>query len=269
MPRVKNRITRHKLGQHFLVDDSVADRIIDASCVGNSDRVLEVGPGKGVLTRRLLTRGNITWAVELDKKLYTNLSSEFADNKNIRLFHCNALKFDYNSITPPYHVISNLPYSISVPLVKQFIEHNTFISSATIMVQDEVAKRICASPGESSYGSLSVFMSYHMDVEHLFTVSRSSFNPIPKVKSSVIRMVPLSKPRVQVDNASKFFSFVQTAFSHRRKTIKNNISPWWSDLRTFSLALKESDIDPMMRAQDISLEKYSKLFNLLNGQKTT
>lgn len=263
------RSSRKKLGQCFLVDGSVADRIVRRSGIRKGERALEVGPGRGILTRRLLRAGAIVHAVELDEKLYERLKQEMEGEDNLLVDRANALKFDYSSIGTPYKIISNLPYSVSVPLIKKFLENADRISSMTLMVQAEVGKRLTASPGDSSYGSLSLYVAYHCDVEYLFTVPPGAFRPRPKVDSAVIQMIPFEEPPVSVPDKERFFDFIGAAFVHRRKTIRNNLRKFWDNVDILEKAFADAYISPDLRPQDISLQEFARLFDewLKTGRK--
>jgi len=253
---------RKKLGQHFLVDGQIADRIVDESGVKEGDRVLEVGPGRGVLTRRLIDKGAFVRAVELDRYLYSTLKEKLDKPGVCEIEWGNALKFDFDSIEAPFHIVSNLPYSVSVALIKMFFDHMDKIKSMTLMVQSEVAARLTAVAGDSAYGSLSVYTSYHCQTERLFTVSPTAFTPRPKVESAVIGLKPLSgkEPPVNAPDKTAFFKFVMTCFKHRRKTIKNNLRDLWPDAGSFEKSLLSAGVGETERPQEISLNRFQALF---------
>ncbi len=257
---IKGAGKRRKLGQHFLADPVVAEKIVSAANLRQNHRVLEVGPGEGALTRALLATGARVYAVEMDRGLFRRLSGELGDEPNFSIQHGNALQFDLGSIEPPYHVVSNLPYSVSVALVKKFIESVDRIESMIFMTQAEVARRLAAKPGDSAYGTLSIYCAYHCRSELLFGVPSSAFKPPPKVESAVIRLEPLKTPPVEVADKDRFFGFVRAAFTHRRKTIRNNIRRLWADEAAFVSSCRSVDVDPMTRPQDITLESYATLF---------
>lgn len=255
---------RKKLGQCFLVDESVTARIVDESGVSQGTKVLEIGPGRGILTHALLTAGAKVHAVELDRLLYEKLKKDFSGASGLTLERGNALRFDYHSLTGPYHVISNLPYSVSVPIINKLLENLDVVVSMTLMTQAEVAKRLTASPGDSLYGSLSVHTSYYCDTELLFNVPPDAFRPKPKVNSSVIRLTPRAKPPIEISNEKEFFRFVKSSFLHRRKTLKNNIAKMWESVERFNLACDLAGIKPGIRPEELSIEIFGILFNDLN-----
>ncbi len=230
------------------------------SGVKPDDRVLEIGPGRGILTRALLHAGAFVHAVELDADLYARLVEETRGEKNLTLERGNALRFDFGSFKPPYAIVSNLPYSVSTALVQKFIENAGFISSMTLMVQAEVGERITAKPGGAHYGSFSVYTGYHLETSYLFTVPPEAFRPRPKVNSAVIRLVPRKTPPVEVDDEDEFFRFVQSAFTHRRKTMRNNLKNLWQGQGPVEDILVNSGINPTARPEEISLEKFAALY---------
>lgn len=258
MPR--GRSGRRKLGQCFLVDAAVAERIVAESGVGPGERVLEVGPGRGMLTGALLRAGAIVHAVELDEALFERLEAGMAGTEGLTLERVNALFFDYSSIEPPYRVIANLPYSVSVPLIKKFIENRDKISSMTLMVQAEVGERLTARAGDSAYGSLSIYIACHAAARYLFTVPPSAFRPMPKVHSAVVRIDPLEKPLVRARDEDEFFRFISAAFTHRRKTLWNNLIRARPDKDRLEAGFVEAGVPLKTRPQDVSIEEYSRLF---------
>lgn len=251
---------RKKLGQHFLADPSIAERIVAESGVKPGDLALEIGPGRGILTRALLQCGAVVHAVELDAELHARLVEETRGVKNLTLERGNALRFNFGSLEPPYAIVSNLPYSVSTALVQKFIENARFISSMTLMVQAEVGERITAKTGGPHYGSFSVYAGYHLETSYLFTVPPDAFRPRPKVNSAVIRLVPRKAPPVEVDDEDDFFRFVHSAFTHRRKTMRNNLKNLWQGPGPVEDILVKAGINPTARPEEVSLEKFAALY---------
>ena len=257
MPGVNKR---KKLGQHFLSDPSIARRIAEAACAEPGAVIVEIGPGRGALTAPLLDTGAQVIALELDIELFEYLSKAFAGRENFRALKANALKFDYNTLPAHFHVASNLPYSVAVPIIKTLIEHKARISSMTLMTQAEVAQRLTASAGEKGYGSLSVYVGYHCQTSLLFTVPRTAFRPWPKVESAVIRLVPRLAPPVTVADEDAFFSMVHTAFSHRRKTIKNNLERLFENKESLLSALEAAGVEASARAEELTMEQFAAIY---------
>lgn len=257
---------RKKLGQHFLVDQSITERIVAESGVNPGDRVLEIGPGRGILTRALLNAGALVHAVELDVELYTGLTQEMRGKNNFTIEHGNALRFDFGSLPPPYAIVSNLPYSVASALIGKFIENASFVSSMTLMVQAEVGERVTAKPGDSHYGAFSVFVNYHADATYLFTVPPSAFRPAPKVDSAVIQLIPRKHPKVLIDDEADFFNFVHSAFVHRRKTMRNNLKGHWKGEEPIEAVIESAGIKSTARPEEVPLEKFAELYLKFRGR---
>lgn len=257
---MKEHGQRHKLGQHFLVDRFIAQRIAEASGAAPGVPIVEIGPGRGALTGPLLNTGANVIALELDQELYGYLKKTYQGRERFRLLKANALKFDYTTLPSPFHVASNLPYSVAVPIIKTLIDQKRRVASMTLMTQAEVAHRLTASAGEPGYGSLSIFVAYHCQTEFLFEVPPKAFKPWPKVDSAVIRLVPREAPPVQVANEEAFFKLVHTSFVHRRKTIKNNLAKLFDSPEALLKALDAAGVAPTARAQEITIEQFAGIY---------
>lgn len=216
------------MGQNFLIESWVPQDIADASGAAAGIGVLEVGPGIGPLTVQLAQRADRVVSVELDKALYPVLDETLKDYDNVEIVPGDIMKLDIaalvkeklNGLKPI--ACANLPYNITTPVITAFLEAGCF-SSITVMIQREVATRICAQPGSSDYGAFSVFCQYHANCERLFDVGPECFLPAPKVTSSVIRLTPRPKPE-EVTDEDAFFRVVRAAFAQRRKTLLNSLS---------------------------------------------
>ncbi len=251
---------RKKLGQNFLVDENVVRRIVASARVGEGDRVLEVGPGKGIMTRLLVETGATITAVELDGDLYARLVADAELAAKVTLIRGNALKVDLAAFDAPYHVVANLPYSVGGAIVERLIGERTRVARMTVMLQAEVGRRMVAQPGESPFGTLSLFVSQYCDGELLFTVPPEAFRPAPKVDSVVIRLTPLAEPRVKVDDETAFFAFIHEAFVHRRKTLWNNLRERFGDRDRFDAACEKAGIPNGDRPERLGLEKFAALY---------
>ncbi|MCL2098195.1 MAG: 16S rRNA (adenine(1518)-N(6)/adenine(1519)-N(6))-dimethyltransferase RsmA [Bacteroidales bacterium] len=216
------------LGQHFLKDKSIAQRIVD-SLSGNNMPVLEVGPGMGVLTDLLLQRSDINiYAVEIDSESIAYLKQHFPDLQ-ARLIQGDFLQMDLHTLFPcPFAVIGNFPYHISSQIFFKILDNRDLIPEITGMVQKEVAERIACPPGSKTYGILSVLLQAFYNIEYLFTVHEHVFVPPPKVKSGVIRLTRNEVRSLECDEAL-FRSVVKTTFNQRRKTIRNSLKPLLGD----------------------------------------
>lgn len=230
---IKELLYRHgfrlskSLGQNFLTAGWVTEKIAEASGIDSETGVLEIGPGIGVLTRRLAEKAGKVVAVEIDKKLMAILEETLRDFENVTIIYENILKISISALAVEFFgglkpvVCANLPYNITTPVLSALIDSGCF-EKITVMVQKEVADRICSRPGSAEYGSFSVYVNYHCRPEILFDVSPDCFIPQPKVTSSVITLIPKEKPDF-VDNEKMFFRVVRAAFAQRRKTLVNSL----------------------------------------------
>ena len=219
-----NVIAKKGLGQHFLKDKSIAQRIVD-SLSGNTTPVLEVGPGMGVLTELLLQRSDITThAVEIDRESIAYLRKHFPDLQP-RLIEGDFLRMDLSALFPSsFAIIGNFPYNISSQIFFKVLDNRDQILEVAGMVQKEVAERIACPPGSKTYGILSVLLQAYYNIEYLFTVHEHVFVPPPKVKSGVIRLMRNEVKSLECDEIL-FRSVVKTTFNQRRKTIRNSLKP--------------------------------------------
>ncbi len=207
------------LGQHFLTDQGIALRITELLRAESSDQVVEIGPGKGVLSQYLMEQFENLRLIEVDPEAITYLTATF-DPSKFELVHQDILKWDWAQGTPPdSHFIGNLPYNISSPIFFKLLEHQPQVKEAVFMIQKEVAQRICEGPGSKTYGILSVLLGAYFELEYAFTVGPGAFHPPPKVQSAVIRLTRRDNPpEVEFPQLKRV---VKQAFSQRRKTLRN------------------------------------------------
>ncbi len=254
---------RKSLSQNFLINDNAAKRIVDSLNLRGSEAVLEIGPGKGALTKYLLEKSRRVVGVEIDRNLCEFLKKRFLSAQNLEIIHQDFLKIDIKRVILPHRkikIIGNLPYQITSPVLALLLENRKRIKMAILMVQKEVAQRICGKPGTKSWSPLSIGIQLYSDPEILFRLKPSSFMPSPKVESAVIRLFFLKDPRVNVKNEKFFFIVIKAAFSQRRKMILNSVSSSLGLRKEMVLkALKRSNIDPTKRAEDLTLEELSSL----------
>jgi len=258
---------RKRFGQNFLHDQSVIRHIIACADVGPDQHWVEIGPGQGALTEPLLRAGVRLDVVELDRDLVVLLKQKFAGQARFAIHGADALKFDFAALAQAderLRVIGNLPYNISTPLMFHLLDSAPIIEDMHFMLQKEVVERICAEPGSKDYGRLSVMMQYACETEHLFDVPPESFDPVPKVTSSIVRLTPHRLPPVQVDSRASLNLIVTQAFSQRRKTLRNSLKNLISDDAMQALA-----IDPKLRAENLTLSDFAKLSNLLDKGAAT
>jgi 16S rRNA (adenine1518-N6/adenine1519-N6)-dimethyltransferase len=258
-------IARKRFGQNFLHDQSVIAHII--ACLGTrpDEHWVEIGPGQGALTEPLLQAGVYLDVVELDRDLVALLKKKFADRENLEIHSADALKFDFSSLIKDgerLRIVGNLPYNISTPLMFHLLNSAPCIEDMHFMLQKEVVDRICAEPGNKQYGRLSVMMRYYCETEHLFDVPPESFDPAPKVTSSIVRLTPHRRPPVQVASRDNLNRIVTQAFSQRRKTLRNSLKNLISDSD-----LELLSIDSKLRAENLTLQDFAKLSNLLDNNQ--
>ena len=232
--QIKALLGRHgfrfskSMGQNFLIENWVPYDIAHASGASAGKGVLEVGPGIGPLTRELSARADKVASVELDKALLPILAETLADRDNVEIVPGDILKTDIAALVEEKFAgldaiaCANLPYNITTPAITAMVEADCF-SAITVMIQREVARRICAAPGTSDYGAFSVYCQFHTTPELLFDVPPECFIPAPKVTSSVVRLVPRPTP-AEVDDPDHFFKVVKAAFAQRRKTLLNGLT---------------------------------------------
>jgi 16S rRNA (adenine1518-N6/adenine1519-N6)-dimethyltransferase len=250
------------LGQHFLIDQNIARKIVQIAEIKPDETVLEIGPGRGILTRHLIQQAKRVIAIEVDRDLYGPLEKEFCDASSLSLIHGDALEYPYESITGSFKVVANLPYSITTPLLFRLLELKDKISSMTLMLQKEVADRIVAKPDSRTYGRLSVMVQLYADPKIRFLVRPTCFLPRPKVASAVIQLHRPPTPRAPVQE--RFFLWtVKAAFGHRRKTLHNSLRDAGLKDETIRQALESSRIISTRRAETLSLEEFVRLSNIL------
>lgn len=249
---------RKRFGQHFLKDDSVLSQMVDAITLNPDDAVVEIGPGRAALTYYLRPALKQLHVVELDRDLVASLKVRFIDDDNLHVHACDALNFDFSALASAgqLRVVGNLPYNISTPLLFHLISQLSVIRDMHFMLQKEVVLRLCAPPGDSHYGRLTVMCGYWCDAMDLFDVPASAFDPPPKVLSSVVRLVPNHNRHGVCQDMGLFERIVRDAFNMRRKAIRNGLKPHIS-----AAALEDIGVDPGKRPQEISIAEFVKIAN--------
>lgn len=260
------------LGQNFLIDKNVLNKIVSASELNENSCVLEIGPGAGTLTRRLAETGARCTAVEIDKALLPILGETLAGFDNFNLINSDILKVDLKRLindefdNKPFHVIANLPYYITTPIIMQILESRLPVVSMTLMVQKEVADRMCATCGSKEYGALSVAVQYYTIPTVICRAEPHCFIPQPKVASSVVHLKVSATPTVTVSDEKKFFAIVKSSFGQRRKTLLNALSksPYFSANKdSVRSALVQMGVDENIRGEKLSISQFAKLSELL------
>lgn len=257
-------------GQNFLNQRWVPERIAAESGVDASCGVLEIGPGFGSLTQALCARAGKVVALEVDTSLAPVLAETMADFDNLELRFTDALKADLPALVQEKFAglrplaCANLPYYITSPVLTKLLESRCF-DAITVMVQKEVAQRICAEPGTAAYSAFSIYVQYHAKAEILFDVPADCFVPRPKVDSAVLKLVPLDKPAVETKDEKLFFSLVRAAFNMRRKTLVNALGPVLGSSMSkeeITALVEAAGLDARVRGERLSLAEYAKLADL-------
>ncbi len=252
-------MAKRRLGQHFLIDDTVVDRIIDVFDPVPGETVIEIGPGHGALTRVLLARGADVEAIELDSELAAKLTRLSRQQEGLSVHHEDALQLDVSRFTAsgPVRIIGNLPYNISTPLLLHLSTQLRLIRQMTFMLQREVAERLLAATCSKAYGRLSVAIQLGCTIERHFEVEPAAFDPPPQVISSVITLNPRPVP-IRLTDRKVFDDLVRAAFGQRRKMLRNALA----DTASPAL-LKQAGVDPDWRAENIAVDAYVRLANLI------
>ncbi len=254
------------LGQNFLIDGSVLDRIAEGAELSEEDVVLEVGPGIGVLTQVLCERAGRVVAVEIDRGLLPVLDETLSEYSNVEVVLGDILRLDLPQLFEEkfagkqVKVVANLPYYITTPIIMNFFEKKLPVERIVVMVQKEVADRMQAVPSTKAYGTLSIAVQYYAEAKIVTTVSAGSFFPPPNVDSAVIALIRREKPAVDVKDEDLFFRVVKAAFAQRRKTLPNTLSSTMGVAKDLLReALAKAEIDPMRRGESLSLEEFGRL----------
>ncbi len=213
---------KKSLGQNFLIDDNISRKIVAALSVLPEDHIIEIGPGRGALTRLLISAGGMVIAIEKDAYLAESLREELSSHRNLEIIAEDFLEYSFAPGVSRFKVIGNIPYNLTSRIVSRLVDERERIDSAVLMVQDEVADRLAALPGSKEYGAISIRLQLFSDVERLFMVSPGCFRPRPKVDSRVIRIV--FKNRTPLDDEARFVRFIKGAFGMRRKMFRHFVS---------------------------------------------
>lgn len=246
------------LGQHFLRNREILEKIVNVSGIDSSDLIVEIGAGMGDLTALLIDKAKEVIAIELDPKLVKFLNDRFYGIGNLKVVNKDALKFSYEELGS-FKVVANIPYYITKPLIFRLISAKNLISM-TLTIQKEVAERICAKPRTKSYSALSLLAQYQMDAEIKFLIPPKFFSPPPQVESAVIRMQRRERAPVEVLDEALFFKIIKTAFGQRRKVLSNSLKSIIEDPKEF---LQTIEIDPTSRAEELTLQDFARIANQL------
>lgn len=256
---------RKSLGQHFLTDRSILERIADAAQLDGTQTVLEIGPGRASLTDILVERASRLVAIEYDRALAAGLRVRFATNPRVEIVEADVLSVNFGDLAKgPYHLVGNVPYYITTPILFQALEPPR-PDVAVYLVQREVADRIAAPPGGKEYGALTVNIGAVATAEVLFRVPAGAFRPPPKVESAVVRITPRSAPLIAPDREARFRAFVQSVFTMRRKQLQRILRSVASlSAEDANARLESAGINPMDRPETLTVERFTRLFDVLD-----
>ncbi|MFL2075490.1 16S rRNA (adenine(1518)-N(6)/adenine(1519)-N(6))-dimethyltransferase RsmA [Marinilactibacillus psychrotolerans] len=274
----KYRLSAKKsLGQNFIVDTNILEKIVATGSIDKETTVIEVGPGIGALTEQIAKKAKEVIAFEIDDRLLPVLEDTLSPYNNVKIIHQDILKVDMKDFEKEYLkeaervvVIANLPYYVTTPIILNFLASSLPIDSMVLMMQKEVANRLSAIPSTKAYGSLSIAVQYYMDAEVAFIVPKTVFTPQPNVESAVIRLSRKAIPEVVVKDEKVFFQVTRSAFVQRRKTLWNNLQSAYGkepDIKEkLQKALDTARIDPIRRGETLSLKEFGRLSDAIVTQ---
>ena len=268
---------KKSFGQNFLTDTNILQKIVDTAEIDDQVNVIEIGPGIGALTEFLAERAAEVIAFEIDHRLVPILADTLRDFDNVTVVNEDILKVDlaqhiqnFKNPDLPIKVVANLPYYITTPILMHLIESGIPFSEFVVMMQKEVADRISAQPNTKAYGSLSIAVQYYMTAKVAFIVPRTVFVPAPNVDSAILKMVRRPEPAVAVEDESFFFKISKASFTHRRKTLWNNLTGYFGKTEEvkdkLTKALDQAGLSPSVRGEALSLEEFASLADALKGQ---
>ena len=268
---------KKSFGQNFLTDTNILQKIVDTAEIDDQVNVIEIGPGIGALTEFLAERAAEVMAFEIDHRLVPILADTLRDFDNVTVVNEDILKVDlaqhiqsFKNPDLPIKVVANLPYYITTPILMHLIESGIPFSEFVVMMQKEVADRISAQPNTKAYGSLSIAVQYYMTAKVAFIVPRTVFVPAPNVDSAILKMVRRPEPAVAVKDEQLFFKVSKASFTHRRKTLWNNLTGYFGKTDEvkdkLTKALDQAGLSPSVRGEALSLEEFASLADALKGQ---
>ena len=268
---------KKSFGQNFLTDTNILQKIVDTAEIDDQVNVIEIGPGIGALTEFLAERAAEVMAFEIDHRLVPILADTLRDFDNVTVVNEDILKVDlaqhiqnFKNPDLPIKVVANLPYYITTPILMHLIESGIPFSEFVVMMQKEVADRISAQPNTKAYGSLSIAVQYYMTAKVAFIVPRTVFVPAPNVDSAILKMVRRPEPAVAVEDESFFFKISKASFTHRRKTLWNNLTGYFGKTEEvkdkLTKALDQAGLLPSVRGEALGLEEFASLADALKGQ---
>ena len=268
---------KKSFGQNFLTDTNILQKIVDTAEIDDQVNVIEIGPGIGALTEFLAERAAQVMAFEIDHRLVPILADTLRDFDNVTVVNEDILKVDlaqhiqnFKNPDLPIKVVANLPYYITTPILMHLIESGIPFREFVVMMQKEVADRISAKPNTKAYGSLSIAVQYYMTAKVAFIVPRTVFVPAPNVDSAILKMVRRPEPAVAVEDEKFFFKVSKASFTHRRKTLWNNLTGYFGKTEEvkgkLTKALDQAGLSPSVRGEALGLEEFASLADALKGQ---
>lgn len=260
------------LGQNFLIDDCVIEKIIESSNIEKEDLIIEIGPGLGVLTERLLKKSNNVVVIEIDKKMIEILQNRFCLNRNLEIINNDVLKVDLEKLIKnkkeqtninKVKIVANLPYYISTPIIMKLLENRLEISEIIVMVQKEVAQRLGAETGKREAGAITYAVEYYAQATPIIDVPKESFIPSPKVESQVIKLEVRQNPKIEVEDEKLLFNIIQKSFMQRRKTLSNALinNKILDSKEKVEKMFKTLEIPSNVRGENLTLEEFGKIAN--------
>ncbi|MFD2628067.1 16S rRNA (adenine(1518)-N(6)/adenine(1519)-N(6))-dimethyltransferase RsmA [Oceanobacillus kapialis] len=275
--RTKEILNKYKftfkksLGQNFLIDSNVLENIIAHAGINKQAGAIEIGPGIGALTEQLAIHADKVVAFEIDQRLIPVLQDTLREYDNVNIVNEDILEADVAekiaanfSPTQPVHVVANLPYYITTPILLKLLHEDLPVNSLTVMIQKEVADRMAAGPNTKSYGSLTIAVQYYTHASVVMDVPKQVFMPQPNVDSSILRLVKRDKPPVEVENEEYFFSIIKASFAQRRKTLRNNLTNHFKgaiDKEVINQTLERIGIDGTRRGESLDMQEFATLAN--------
>lgn len=258
MKYVPGQETKKSLGQHWLHDDDTLDSIVAAAEISSDDSILEIGPGLGTLTEKLINTNTKVLALEFDQGLISSLEKKFANCKKFAIRFGDIRQFNYSEMPKNFKVVANIPYYLTSNLIRSISETSNQPEITVILIQKEVAQRICAKPGQM--GILSVTAQFYFKCSLDVEVPAELFTPPPKVDSQVVKLVRRENKLFDIDER-KFFNLVKAGFSEKRKTLRNSLSGGLGISKEEAVSLLEkAKINPLSRAQELSLDEWHNLY---------
>jgi len=253
---------KKQFGQNFLISQYHIDKIVDAVDAKAGDTLVEIGPGKGALSKKLIDKKFNFIMIDADRDMVEHIKTEFGERDNYKIFNADAVKFDYSQIEGDFFAVGNLPYNVGNLIIKRLLFESPRLKSIVCMLQKEVADRICAAPKGKEIGFLSILCQYFADIKRVCVVPAGAFFPAPKVQSAVIKLdiIPQKIERIPRTEWEKFFAFVSLGYSQRRKKLMNVIASEFSSKEAAKAAFDKLNFDENTRAEELNDNDWVRLF---------